>query len=189
MIVVYSLIDLYEENGYQNELGDIVYYTAICLRRYAGLSEDVMGYLAGGLVSVIENNRFTQLKSNFWSFTRIEAQKFHQRIKTDPRKFFLKIKDVDLSESEINFHFLQSNMMNLDELATTKQGLIRALETYWCSSDELNKGNQLFSNTLCTIGEKIPWSVKYNTNLVSDYFAFQLIRKIMFNINLFLNQN
>lgn len=169
---------MYEETGYGKDLDDLVYYTAIFL------NEHVMGYLAGGLLSVIENEQLKEIKTNFWSISRNHDMALKKRIESDVRKYFLKMKDV--KNGELNYHFSITNMMSLDDLASTRDGLVRVRESFWSGSGDVNVNNRLLLNGLCRIDGRIFWGVQFHSKFIGEDLIDFYIKRIFNNFDFLL---
>lgn len=195
MVVSLSLAELYQkqstglDDDANEKLNEIVYYTAICLRKHAGLSEDQMGYCTGALLSVLSSSQVSELGANFWPISRTESDKFGSRLEHDERKYFLQLKTVNKSEWEVNMHFLMSNMMSLENTATTRCGLVRARQAYWFSNaNEHVIANRIFSNTVCLLDGRLQWLVQFDSRLLAPHFVQHLIDTISANISAILTR-
>lgn len=195
MVVALSLAELYQtqpcglDDDENEKLKEIVYYTAICLRKHAGLSEDQMGYCTGALLSVLSSSQVCQLRENFWPISRTESDKFSSRLEHDERKYFLQLNKVDKSEWEVNMHFLMSNMMSLEEMAATRSGLVRARQAYWFSNSNENViANRIFSNTVCLLDARLNWLIQFDSRLLAPHFVQHLADKVLTNISTILTR-
>lgn len=188
MIISRSLIDLYRNHGHKNddELKNIVYYAPVCLRRYCNLDEYIMGYCVGGMISVLSPSDINDLETEFWSVVRRNGEIYQNRLEKDNEKFFLRMREIDESCGEMNFHFSTSNMMSFEGNEATKANMIRARECFWVSSGVPEKNNRLFLSTFCTLGGRINWMIVFNSEFIREDLIDELSGLIQHNINAIL---
>jgi hypothetical protein len=184
-ITALATFKLYKSHMPNNvDLYDIIQYH--CLVNLRPFLQPPLDNLASGYWATVFNcelntKDLTKIDSStFWKLAKCESDSIHTRISNKEHFESAKLDTALLIDIENEFqngstHFALSN---LGSMTTESKNFIEIDEHYFGTSCQAKRWTSLIFHGLCTINNRLCWSITYNSELIRDEIVEELIQNL-----------
>jgi hypothetical protein len=192
IVCALAVLDLYKEHNVDGHLTNKIYFHMLAnLRRLLKMDNLTMGFWAVVMSSFldaepIKNKKLDKefLAKNFWSLAKKESDSIHKRIDENEWYQNAKLSNLllDLMEMGVKFENGSSHfcMSNLGRVPMNNLSLFKVTDIFFSVSVNENRWSAVCYHGVCTIEDKLCWSLCYNSRLFDDCIIDSLIDKIGF---------
>lgn len=182
---------------HSSDLKDLLLYNAVGLRQFKreAINDFQLGYCVGALISRVRNefanvDDDAEVVGKFWPFAKRNADVFDERVRNDTRKFqnpqFRKWK-----ENEMLVHGRLSNLGIMDVAkyecfsGSDNQAAppFRAENSFTVCSHSKEMNKVFLACYICTLENKLCWSISYNDHFFDHKFVDEFISLIKYLID------